>query len=339
VELPALIFGAMAHYGGDDPSRRVALMREAVQLGYRAFDTAPLYGFGESERRLGEALEGSDAIVATKVGLRWDGAHGDVLFATPTHTVRKDSRPESVREEIEQSLERLRRDRIDLVQIHHPDRHVPIDETMGALLDARRAGKVGAIGCSNFSPRQMRAAHEALGDVGLFSTQNRYSLVHREVEHAELPTARELGCAFLAYSPLAQGLLAGRMLGGRTISSDDWRASTPKFSEKNLAAIHAALEASLRPAAERHDATLAQVALAWLLAEPGVTSVIAGARTVDHARANLGALDIALSDGERQRIRDAFEEVRIVERRGRRERLKRLASRGLRRLFRTMRRE
>lgn len=340
MELPALIFGAMAHHGADDASRRVALMRDAVELGYRAFDTAPLYGFGDSERRIGEALEGrADVLVATKVGLRWDGSHGDVLFSTPTHTVRKDSRPESVREEIERSLERLGRDRIDLIQIHHPDRHVPIGETMGALLDAHREGKVAAIGVSNFSPDQMRAAHEALGEVGLFSAQSRYSLVHREVEHAELPAARELGCAFLAFSPLAQGLLAGRLLGGKSLADTDWRASTPEFFEQNVRALHAALEASLRPAAERHDATLAQVALAWLLAEPGVTSVIAGARTAEHARANFGALDVALTDGERQRIRDAFEEVRIVERRGRRARLEALATRGLRRLFRTIRRE
>jgi len=340
VELPELIFGAMAHHGADDASARVALMRDAVELGYRAFDTAPLYGFGDSERRVGHALEGQDdVLVATKVGLRWDGSHGDVLFSTPTHTVRKDSRPESVREEIERSLERLRRDHIDLVQLHHPDRHVPIDETMSALLDAHRDSKVRAIGVSNFSPSQMAAAHEALGEVGLFSTQNRYSLVHREVEHDELPAARELGCAFLAFSPLAQGLLAGRMLGGKTLDEDDWRGSTPKFFPRNVAAIHVALESSLRPAADRHGATLAQVALAWLLAEPGVTSVIAGARTPDHARANLGALDIELTDGERQRIRDAFEEVRIVERRGRRERLRGLATRGLRRIFRTLRRE
>lgn len=323
----------MAHHGAGDDEARVALMRGAADAGFRAFDTAPLYGFGASERNLGRALKGrDDVLVLTKVGLTWGDTHGDVLFETPTHQVRKDSRPESVLREIDQSLERLGRDKIDLVQVHHPDVHVPIAETMSALLDARAAGKVGAIGVSNHTPAQMREAARALGDVRLFSAQDRYNLVYREAEAEELPVCRELGCAFLAFSPLAQGVLTGALMGGRRLDPSDWRSGDPKYREKNLRAIHAAMEASLRPAARRRGATLGQIALAWLIAERDVTSVIAGARTLEHATANLGAATVELDAAERAAIRGAFEALRIDDRVGRRERAKRLAGRGLAKL-------
>ena len=339
MELPPLIFGAMAHHGAGDDKERTAVLRGAADAGFRAFDTAPLYGFGESERRLGRALEGhDDVLILTKVGLRWDGEHGDVLFASPTHTVRKDARPESVLREIDESLERLGRDRIDLVQIHHPDVHVPIAETIDALLEARREGKVRAIGVSNFSAAQAREAATALGEVPLTSMQDRYNLVYRDAERSKLPACRELGCLFLAFSPLAQGLLAGSMLGGRTLAADDWRAGDPKFFQKNLSAIHGAIERSMQPVARAHAATLSQVALAWLLAEPGVSSVIAGGRTIEHATKNLEAAALKLTSDERASIRRAFEAVHIVETR-RRGRARRFAKRGLSKLKRILGRD
>lgn len=323
----------MAHHGGGDDASREGLIRAAADAGYRAFDTAPLYGFGASEAVLGRALRGrDDVLVLTKVGLRWDGTHGDVLFETPTHAVRKDSRPASVLREIDQSLERLGRARIDLVQVHHPDPHVPIAETMGALLEAHAAGKVGAIGVSNYSGAQLREAAAALGDVGLFSTQEQYNLLEREPEGDQLPVVRALGCGFLCFSPLSQGLLAGSLLGGRRLADDDWRKGAPKFREKNLATIHAAIEGTMAPIARAHDATLGQVALAWLLGEPGVTSVIAGARTIAQAESNAGAGRLTLGADERARLRRAFEAIRVDEGLGRRERARRLARRGLGRL-------
>ncbi len=337
LNLPPVVFGAMAHHGAEDEERRVALMRAAVDAGYRAFDTAPLYGFGASERQLGRAIEGrDDVLVLSKVGLTWTGDHGDVLFSTATRTVRKDSRPTSVLAEIEQSLERLRRDRIDLVQLHHPDTHVPIDETVGALLDARAAGKIGAIGVSNFSPSELRAAAAALGDVPLFSAQDGYHLLERGAEQRTLPVCRQLGCAFLAFSPLAQGALARGPLERRRLADEDWRASDPKFAEVNRASISSAIRAGISPVAERHDASHAQVALAWLLAQPGVTSVIAGARTAAHLRANLGAADLELSVDELASMRRAFEALELADPRSTTERAKELAKRGLRGLRRLL---
>lgn len=336
MDLPPIVFGAMAHHGGGDDASREGLLRAAADAGYRAFDTAPLYGFGASEEVLGRALRGrDDLLVLTKVGLTWDGDHGDVLFATPTHTVRKDSRPESVLREIDLSLERLGR-RIDLIQVHHPDVHVPIAETMDALREARAAGKVGAIGVSNHSAAQMREAAAALGDVPLFSTQDQYNLLEREAEGEQLPACRALGCGFLCFSPLSQGLLAGSLLGGRRLTDDDWRSGAPKFREKNLARIHAAIESTMAPIARAHDASLAQVALAWLIAEPEVTSAIAGARTVAQAEANLGAAELRLGHDERVRLRRAFEAIRIDGSLGRREKAKRLAKRGLGKLRRLL---
>lgn len=340
MELPPLVFGAMAHHGAGGDAERVALLRAAADAGWRAFDTAPLYGFGESESQLGRALRGhDDVLVLGKVGLSWSGHHGDVLFATPSHVVRKDSRPEAVLREIDASLARLGRPRLDLVQVHHRDPHVPIAETMGALLEAHAAGKVRAIGVSNYSAAELREAAAALGGVGLFSAQEQYNLLERDAEREKLPACRALGCAFLAFSPLAQGLLAGSLLAGRRLDADDWRGGDPKYREENLRAIHAAIEASLAPIARARGASLSQIALAWLLAEPGVTSVIAGARTAAQAEANAGAAAIALTPDERGRLRRAFEAVRIEPRVGRRERVRHLAKRGLGKLRRLLDRD
>ena len=328
--LPPLIFGSMAHHGAGDDATRIALMQVAVDAGFSAFDTAPLYDFGASERRLGRALRGrDDVLVLSKVGLTWDDDHGDVLFATPSHTVRKDSRPASILREIDQSLERLGRDRIDVLHLHHPDTHVPIGETVDAVLEARGAGKVGEVGVSNFSPDQIRAAASALGDVPLFSVQDGYNLLERDAERVQLPVCRDLDCAFLAFSPLAQGVLAGKRRSG--LSEGDWRASDPKFSPDNRAAISTAIEIMKRVAAS-HDASLSQTALAWLLAQPTVTSVIAGARTEAHVRANAGGATLALHPTDVAALSAAFDAVRLKDGRGTRGQARDLAKRGLRKL-------
>ncbi|MBX3272731.1 MAG: aldo/keto reductase [Sandaracinaceae bacterium] len=327
MDLPRVIFGAM---GVEDED----VVRACVDAGYRAFDTAPLYGFGASERLLGRALRGrEDVLVLTKVGLSWDGTHGEVLFATPERVVRKDSRPESVLREIDQSLERLGRDHLDLVQVHQRDPLVPIAETMDALRGARDAGKVRAIGVSNYSARELREAQAALGEVGLASAQSRYNLLEREVEDAVLPACRALGCAFLAYSPLSQGVLAGSMRGGRRLAPGDWRAEEPKLRPAVLAQIHAALDTAAAPVAARCGVSEGAVALAWLLGEPGVTSAIAGARSRAQAAANLAAGSLALREDERSRLRRAFEAIRVPTGLGAGARAKRLARRALGRLL------
>lgn len=337
MRLSRVIFGAMANHGAGDDGQRVAVIQSALARGITSIDTAPLYDFGGSERLVGRAIAGQGEVqVLTKVGLRWDSDHGDVLFATPEVTVRRDSRPERVAEELDQSLERLGVPSVALVQVHHPDPHVPIGETMSALLDAHRAGKVDAIGVSNFSAEQTRAAARALGDVPLATAQDRYSLVYREAEAGAQVACRELGLGCLAYSPLAQGLLAGKLLDGGEMAEGDWRAGDPVFRPDNLRRIHDVMRSVMQPIATRHSGTLSQVALAWLLAQPVVTGVIAGARTEAHVAANAGAMQLALEHGEVRELRRAFEGLRLKTHGGKRAAASALARRGLGKLKRLL---
>ena len=179
LNLPQLILGTMDRRQGTN-EERIELFIEAFESGFRAFDTAPLYDFGGAEKQLGRALDSiprEKVLVLTKVGLGWDGdAHGDVLFeyaddSGNMRSVRKDSRPESILQEVDRSLDRLGLETLDLVQIHHPDRKVPLVESMGALLDLMHEGKLRHIGVSNFSPQEVNAAQEALGEVPLATVQ------------------------------------------------------------------------------------------------------------------------------------------------------------------------
>ena len=193
--IPPVVFGTMARRQADDASRE-QLIRAAVDRGLTALDTAPLYDFGRCETQIGRALRGvpRDRVqLLTKVGLRWHGeSHGRVLFAFDDAQgrrveVRKDARPESVRWEVEQSLQRLQMECLDLVQVHHPDVDTPIAETMGELLALKAQGKLRYIGVSNFSAEQVLAAQAALGDEPLCSLQSDYSLLRREIEAELLP--------------------------------------------------------------------------------------------------------------------------------------------------------
>lgn len=315
-----VIFGAMAlSSAGRDPAQRERTLRAAVDAGITSIDTAPLYDFGACEEGLGAALAGlRDRVqVLTKVGLRWDDpqAHGQVLFpfvdaAGRAQAVRRNSRPESVRLEVERSLQRLRVDVLDLVQVHHPDPDTPIEDTMGALVDLQRAGKLRAIGVSNYSAAQMARAQAALGDVPLASNQVHYNLLERWPEVEVLPAARAARIGVLAYSPLERGLLAG-VVQRAAFAADDGRRHAPAFHPDNLARIAAASERSLVPVARAHGASVAQVALAWLLAQPGLSAVVVGASSAEQARLNAGAMAITLSAAEEAQIRAAFAAVKL----------------------------
>lgn len=302
-----------------EPERRERTIRAALEAGISSIDTAPLYDFGASEELLGRALAGlrERVQILTKVGLRWDDpqAHGQVLFrfvdaSGRQQAVRRNSRPESIRSEVDGSLRRLRVDVLDLVQVHQPDPDTPIEDTMGALADLLRAGKLRAIGVSNYSAAQMRRAQAALGSIPLASNQVHYNLIERWPEADILPLARAEQVAVLAYSPLAQGLLSGDTRRDR-FAPDDRRRGQPAFHADNLARVAAAAEKSLLPIARAHDATVAQIALAWLLAQPGLSAVVVGASSVEQARLNARAMTIALSQAEESRIRSAFAAVSL----------------------------
>lgn len=297
----------------------------ALDAGMTAIDTAPLYGYGESERAIGEASIPRQVAVLTKVGLRWDDAHGEVLFRDGARVVRKDSRPESVLLEIERSLGRLRRSSLDLVQVHHRDRRVPLAETMGALGEAVRSGAVKRVGVSNFSAEDSREAKRALGEVPLVGVQSPYSLLAREAEKEGLRAASEAGLAFLAYSPLAQGLLSGAYGPEREVH--DWRRTLPLFSVRSRTAIRDAIDGVVRPIARARGATVSQIALAWVIARRGVTCAIAGGTNAAQARESAGAMAITLDERELATLDRTFRKVRVDRGTGLRARVRTLLGR------------
>lgn len=259
-----------------DAAGTAAVVDTALELGVNFFDTADVYGAGQSEEYLGSALKGrrARAIVATKFGIKMgegkEGAH-----------------PRYVLEALDASLRRLGTDVIDLYQIHRPDPATPIVDTLGALNSAVAAGKIREIGCSNFSAEQIRASREAPG-VHFISVQNEYSLLQREAETEVLPECAQSGMGFLPYFPLANGLLTGKYRKGKPLpqSSRGKDAFGPKvFTDENLD-----IAEKLIAFAESQGHTLLQLACSWLAARPEVRSVIAGAKTPDQVRANARAV-------------------------------------------------
>lgn len=322
LDVPVVVFGAWAiggwNWGGTDDDEAVRAIHAALERGMTAIDTAPVYGFGHSERVVGRALreKRERALVLTKVGLRWDDERGEFYFQATdadgkTLRVHRNLRPWSIAHEVEQSLKRLGTDHVDLVQIHWPDPQTPIEQSLDALVQLRQQGKVREIGVSNFAPRLLDQTSAALGDIPLASTQPRYSLVHREIEADVLPWCRRYEVGTLVYSPLEQGLLTGKVPAERSFGEDDGRHKRGTFTPENRARVNALLERVVRPIAQRHGATLAQVAIAWTLAQPGVTAAIVGARNVAQVEENAGAGELDLAPEELATLRGAFEGLKL----------------------------
>ena len=255
-------------WGGADDERSVTTIRTALERGINLIDTAPVYGFGHSEEVVGKALEGvrDQAVIATKVALDWsDGGP------------RRNSTPARIRQEIEDSLRRLRTDRIDLYQVHWPDPLVPIEETAAELEKLRQEGKILAIGVSNYSTDQMDAFRKA---APLASVQPPYNLFERAIEADVLPYARDNGLAVLGYGALCRGLLSGRMNSSTTFDGDDLRKSDPKFKAPRFAQYLDAVEALKNLARERHGKSVLALAIRWVL-DQGPTIALWGARRPD----------------------------------------------------------
>lgn len=315
-------FGAWAiggwQWGGSDDATAVDALRAALDAGMTSIDTAPVYGFGRSERVVGRALAGrrERAQVLTKVGLVWEEERGRFFFEGPdqdgvVRRVYKNSRPDSIRREVEASLVRLGVETLDLVQIHWPDPSTPIAEGVGALAELRREGKLRAVGVSNFTPEQLAQAVAALGSVPLASTQERYSLVARGIEETVLPWTIAHDVGVLAYSPIEQGLLSGKVGPERTFPAGDNRQKRGTFTAENRRRVNALLERVVRPPAERLGATFAQVVIAWTAARPGVTCVLVGARSGAQARENAHAAELELLPGEWAAIDRGFAELEL----------------------------
>jgi len=316
LKVTPVVFGAWAiggwFWGGTDDAEAVTAIRAAVDEGINTIDTAPMYGFGHSEEVVGKALKGirDKVIVATKCGLRWNRTDGDFHFVAQdeqnrSHQIYKVLKPDSIIEECELSLKRLNVDVIDLYQCHWPDTTTPIADTMGALMKLKEQGKIRAIGVSNFTPAMMR---ECLNTAPLASDQPKYSLLAREIEADVLPFCRENNIGVIVYSPLAQGLLTGKVTMDRQFAPGDLRVNTPWFQPQNRQRVLDAL-GRIRPIADAHRATLGQVAINWVINTPGVTSAIVGARNAAQVRENVHAAEFRLSEEEQSFIRSTFESL------------------------------
>ena len=274
---------------GPEPS--AAVVHAAMDAGINFFDTADIYGEGRSEDFLGRALgpHRNKILIATKFGIKMgEGKQG----ASPAY----------IRTAVEDSLRRLGTDRIDLYQIHRPDPQTPIADTLGALDELVRAGKVREIGCSNFSADQLREAEAAVkpGTAGFASVQNDYSLLKRDPEAEVLPECLRQGIGFIPYFPLANGLLTGKYRQGKA-HPEDSRAQAgfgPKvFTDHNLALVE-----KLIRFAEGSGHSMLELAMSWLACQPGVVSVIAGAKSAEQVRANAGAAGWRLSEAEKEGV-------------------------------------
>jgi aryl-alcohol dehydrogenase-like predicted oxidoreductase len=274
-----------------DAGATTSVVHAALDAGITFFDTADIYGGTKSEEFLGRALgrRRDQVVIATKFGMEVDAArHG--------------AKPDYVRRAAEDSLRRLGANHIDLYQIHQPDPATPIADTLAALNDLVKAGKVREIGCSNFSAAQLREAEAAVRDgaARFVSVQNEYSLLHREPEDDVIPECRRAGLAFIPYFPLASGLLTGKYRLGRPApqgSRLESRFGEEPFTTENLELV----EALLAFAASRGH-QLGELAISWLAARPAVASVIAGAISPEQVRANAAAARWRLTDAELEEV-------------------------------------
>ncbi len=276
-------------WGGTDDRLSVATIRSALDAGINLIDTAPVYGFGHSEEVVGKALQGmrNRAVIATKVALDW-----------PDGKVRRNATAARIRTEIEDSLRRLRTDRIDLYQVHWPDPLVPHEETATELERLRREGKILAIGVSNYSPAQMDDFRQR---VELATVQPPYNLFERAIERDVLPYAAQSGLSVLAYGALCRGLLSGRMEAQTIFAGDDLRKSDPKFQPPRFQQYLAAVGALQRFAQERHAKSVLALAIRWIL-DRGPTVALWGARRPDQLKGVAEAFGWELSADDLRQI-------------------------------------
>jgi methylglyoxal reductase len=300
IEASVVALGAWAIggwlWGGTDERNSVEAIQAGIDAGINRVDTAPAYGMGLSETIVGKAITGrrGQAVIATKCGLVWHTEKGTPQVSQNGKMLNRYLRPESIRYEVEQSLKRLNTDYIDLYQTHWQDETAPIEETMTTLLDLKREGKIRAIGVSNARVEQIEA-YRRVGPVD--SGQERYSMLDRDLENEYLPYARKHNIAVLAYSPLANGLLTGKIGLDRKFPEGDLRHSRPRFSVESRKQVLAMLDMML-PIAEKQSLTLAQLVIAWTIAQPGVTHALVGARNPRQAEENAVAGNATLSKVE-----------------------------------------
>lgn len=299
LKVSELGFGCMGLSFPDAPAKeeKIELLRSAFENGITFFDTAQAYG--DNEDLVGEALEPirQDVVIATKFGFKDGNPHLGL-----------DSTPESIKATVEASLKRLKTSYIDLLYQHRPDPNVPIEEVAGAVKDLIREGKVKHFGLCEVNAETIRRAHAVQPVAAL---QSEYSMFYREPENEIIPTLEELGIGFVPFSPLGKGFLTGTINANTEFDKTDARNMSPRFSRENREANQVLVDLVVSIAKD-NDATPAQVALGWLLAQKPFIVPIPGTTKLHRLQENIGGANISLSDNELGKINVALATIKII---------------------------
>jgi aryl-alcohol dehydrogenase-like predicted oxidoreductase len=308
LEVSAMGLGCMRMSFGDAPvgdkQEMIAFLHTAVERGITFFDTAEVYGPFTNEELVGEALEPfrGQVVIATKFGFKHAPETG------PHPSVGLDSRPEQIKRVAEASLKRLRVEAIDLFYQHRVDPNVPIEDVAGAVKELIQAGKVKHFGLSEASADIIRRAHAVQPVTAI---QSEYSIWWRSPEEAVLPACEELGIGFVPYSPLGRGYLTGKIDESKTFDSSDIRSRNPRFTPEAIKANQVVIDLLERIGAEK-NATPAQIALAWLLAQKSWIVPIPGSRKIERLDENNGAVNITLTAQDLSAIESAMSKITVV---------------------------
>lgn len=317
LKVSVITFGAWAAggwmWGKTERKDAIEAIKAAYDLGVTSIDTAPIYGQGESEEIVGEAIKGipRDKVqILTKFGLSWKGTNGEFYFKSKNNEgkeidIYRYARKESVIRECEDSLRRLGTDYIDLYQIHWGDRTTSIIETFEAVAKLIEQGKVRYAAVCNYSAEQMEEAEKA---VKIVSNQIPFSMVNRRVEDETVPYCIERGKSILAYSPMERGLLTGKITPGYKFQDGDHRASNRFFTDENIKITNSFLQ-KIKPIADEKGATLAQLVLKWTTERDGITIALAGARNAAQSVQNAKAASLKLTKEEFDFISAEVEKV------------------------------
>lgn len=299
LEVSSLGFGCMGLSFPNAPSKAesIQLIRAAVEQGITFFDTAQ--GYGDNELLVGEALEPfrNEVVIATKFGFK----DGNLRLGL-------DSRPETIKAVAEASLKRLRRDVIDLFYQHRPDPNVPIEDVAGTVKDLIAQGKAKHFGLSEADADTIRRAHAVMPVTAL---QSEYSMFYRNPENEIIPLLEELGIGFVPFSPLGKGFLTGTITPSTEFDQTDGRNFSPRFSKENRAANQALVDLVVSIAKDK-NATPAQIALGWLLAQKPFIVPIPGTSKTERLQENIGSTNVLLTEDELERINAALEKIKIV---------------------------
>lgn len=308
LNVSALGLGCMRMSFADKPADKqemMTLLHQAVDMGVTFFDTAEVYGPFTNEQLLGEAFRGVDKsrlVIATKFGFK----HQDGVGPTPAAGF--DSRPEQIKRVAEASLKRLGVECLDLFYQHRVDPNVPIEEVAGAVKDLIQAGKVKHFGLSEASAEVIRRAHAVQSVTAL---QSEYSIWFRDIEAEILPTCRELGIGLVPYSPLGRGYLTGAITKATTYDQSDLRSRNPRFTPEAIDANQVVVDL-LASIGQQYQATPAQVALAWLLAQGDSIVPIPGCRSAARLAENMASAELTLSETDLQRMAKAMADIQVV---------------------------